>query len=427
MDSPQTNEHEVISWLHQNAIPLRHLEAGNGFADLQPLKQILADVRIVGLGEATHGTREFFQVKHRLLEFLVTELGFTAFAIEASYAACQPINDYIVHGKGDRAAVLTGQHYVVWDTEEFSAMLDWLRAHNQDVPEARKVRFYGLDLTYNGNGHRAVLEYLGQVAPERVNATAVLFQVLAQEEVKWPTRIDEESEATVAQILPELRGLIVYLSENRDELASRSSAEALDRTLQFARVMLQWWSGGKAGRSRHMAENLLHVLDREHTGTKVVVWAHNAHVGVATPWDGEPSLGYVLRERYGDAYFACALEFNEGSYQMRTVLPDGVLADLREAALPPASEGSFPWYLAHADVGNYIVSLRTPTVNPLVEQWLTTSRPQHAIGWPYEDPSTCYEPVTVGEQYDGVVFIDRTTPTRPTALALETVARREGL
>src|SRR6266540_48671 len=105
-------EEVVIRWLQQNAIPIQHIEAGHGFADLQPLKTLLQDVKVVGLGETTHGTREFFQFKHRLLEFLVTEMDFTAFAIEASYASCQPINDFVLHGTGDLAAVLTGPGYV---------------------------------------------------------------------------------------------------------------------------------------------------------------------------------------------------------------------------------------------------------------------------------------------------------------------------
>ena len=151
--APQ-DEQAIVAWLQQNAIPLRHIEAGNGFADLQPLKRILADARVVGLGETTHGTREFFQIKHRLLEFLVTEMAFNAFVLEASYAACQPINEYVLHGRGDRATVLTGQGYIPWDTEEFSEMLDWLRAYNQGVPDEKKVSFHGADLWRNEMGRQ---------------------------------------------------------------------------------------------------------------------------------------------------------------------------------------------------------------------------------------------------------------------------------
>ena len=427
MDAPKADERDIIRWLQQNAIPLRHLKAGNGFADLRPLKQLLNDVRCVGLGESTHGTREFFQLKHRLVEFLVTEMNFTVFAIEASHAACQPINDYVLHGRGKRAAVLAGQHYVVWDTQEFGALLDWLRAHNQGPPETRKVSFYGLDLSYNENGRQAVLAYIGRVAPERIAATAALFRVLAQEEEKWPTRIDAQSESAVRTVLPELQDLIAYLRKNGSELARRSSAAELDRVQQFAEVMQQWWLDGATGRSRHMAENLLRVLDREHADAKTIIWAHNVHVGSGTPWDGEPSLGLVLREKYGEAYFGCAFEFNQGSYRSRTLLPDGVLGDLKVGELSAPPPGTLPWYLSRVGNDAFIVNLRSQPASSAVERWLTSPQIQHATGWVYEEPSTCYEEVTIRQQYDGIVFVEGMTPTRPTATALETVARREGL
>jgi erythromycin esterase len=85
--APGAVSDEVIGWLTRNALPLSSLSAGAPTTDLQPLKSVLGGVRIVGLGEATHGTREFFQLKHRLLEFLVTEMGFSALAMEASASA----------------------------------------------------------------------------------------------------------------------------------------------------------------------------------------------------------------------------------------------------------------------------------------------------------------------------------------------------
>ena len=98
--------HEAIAWVRANAMPLASVEAGHGFADLEPLRHIIGDARIVSLGEATHGTREFFQLKHRLLEFCVSELGFTIFGIEASYPECLRINDYVLarHRQSRRGA-----------------------------------------------------------------------------------------------------------------------------------------------------------------------------------------------------------------------------------------------------------------------------------------------------------------------------------
>lgn len=93
----------VTKWLKINALAIQHMEAGHGFADLKPLERVLREVRIIGLGEATHGTREFFLFKHRLLEFLVKEMNVRVLAIETGYSSTSDINDYVM-GKSVNAA-----------------------------------------------------------------------------------------------------------------------------------------------------------------------------------------------------------------------------------------------------------------------------------------------------------------------------------
>src|SRR5258705_6159315 len=172
----------VVSWMRETAIPFRTLDAGSGFADLAPLKPVLMNARIVGLGESTHGTSEFQRVKHRLLEFLVKEMGYTAFAMEAGYSEAEPMNDYVLHGKGNRADMLTKLGYVAWDMEEFAAMVDWMRAYNRTVPEARKVRFYGVDIYRNRIGRAKVLAALRRVLPAAAPAADSLFPLLAEQQ-----------------------------------------------------------------------------------------------------------------------------------------------------------------------------------------------------------------------------------------------------
>src|SRR5215475_2111143 len=167
----------VVAWLKSNAIPVKTVEAGNGFQDLQPLQQVFKNVRFVGLGEQTHGTREFFQFKHRMLEFLVNEMGFRVFAVESSYSACQNINDYVMGRTDDGAAALDSQRFWTWNTQELRAMLDWMRQHNAAVPVDQKVKFVGFDIQINDTGKSRLLEYLKRVAPERVAETETFFKV----------------------------------------------------------------------------------------------------------------------------------------------------------------------------------------------------------------------------------------------------------
>ncbi|HKE29047.1 MAG TPA: erythromycin esterase family protein [Bryobacteraceae bacterium] len=134
----------VTQWISSHAIRLATPVAGHGFDDMQPLRKVIGDARIVELGEATHGTREFFQLKHRMLEFLATQMGFSIFSIEANMPEAYKLNDYVLRGEGDPAKLLKGMYFWTWDTEEVLDMIKWMRAFNESGKG--KVEFTGFDM-----------------------------------------------------------------------------------------------------------------------------------------------------------------------------------------------------------------------------------------------------------------------------------------
>lgn len=180
-DDPPSQFESVADWLKDSAIPLDSVEPGSGFADLTPLENILKDVRIVGLGEATHGTREFFQLKHRLVEFLVEEMGFTVFGLEASYPGCARINDYVLHGKGNPEAALASQGFWIWDTEEIAELIEWMRSYNMKAPDGKKVKFVGFDFGVLDQSLEIVSDYLRRVAPDQVEKAEEAIKPLIDE------------------------------------------------------------------------------------------------------------------------------------------------------------------------------------------------------------------------------------------------------
>jgi erythromycin esterase-like protein len=138
-------------WFHGNAIVFDCVRAGNGFNDLEPLKRLIGDARIVALGEPTHGSREVFQMKHRLVEFLVNELGFSIFSIEANMPESFRLNSYVLDGKGDPRALIRGMYFWTWSTEEVREMVVWMRRHNARVEKQKRgtrVRFTGFDVQF---------------------------------------------------------------------------------------------------------------------------------------------------------------------------------------------------------------------------------------------------------------------------------------
>ncbi len=139
-----SDEQASIQWLRQHAIPIQTVEAGHGFADLQPLNKVVGDARIVELGEATHGTREFFQLKHRMIEFLASQKGFTIFSIEANMPEACRLNDYVLNGNGDPKQLLKGMYFWTWNTEEVLDMILWMREFNKSGKG--RIEFTGFDM-----------------------------------------------------------------------------------------------------------------------------------------------------------------------------------------------------------------------------------------------------------------------------------------
>lgn len=135
----------LLAALEENTFPLLTVAPEEPFQDLEFLRTIMNGKRIVALGEATHGTREFFLMKHRLIEFLVYEMGFNLFAIEAGEPACSVINRYVLEGKGDPLEAVLGFEYWTWRTEEVLDLVKWMRAYNSSSEVPCKLKFFGID------------------------------------------------------------------------------------------------------------------------------------------------------------------------------------------------------------------------------------------------------------------------------------------
>jgi erythromycin esterase len=415
----------VVSWIRETAIPLRTVDAGSGFADLAPLKAVLANVRIVGLGESSHGTSEFQRVKHRLFEFLVKEMGYTVFTMEASYSDAQPMNDYILHGKGNRADVLSKLGYVAWDMEEFAAMVDWMRAYNRTVPEARKIRFYGVDIYRNSVGREKVLATVRRVLPTAVATTDSLFRTLAEQERRWPSW----DTTVIAAARAPLDALASKLEARRHAAPAELTPAEWDETIQLVDVMRQ--QAVLQHRDQYMAQNLVYVIDHEALGRKFVYWAHDVHVNTDSLSPSEPritsskviSAGAFLRKRYGDRYYALGLYFNQGTYLTRLIFPP---RDFDIKTRPPAAEGTLEWFLARAGLPRFFLDLRAPSGKPAVEAWLRTSRMAFAGVWASDYTEALSQSLKVRHWYDGLLFVSESTPTHPTPNARNIVARKEG-
>lgn len=162
-----------IKWLRKNAITFDTAEAGSGFDDLKGLREIIGDARIVALGEGTHGTREFFQMKHRLVEFLASEMGFTVFSIEANMPEAYRVDDHVSQGKGDPKKLLDGMYFWTWNTQEVLDMIKWMRDFNK--AGKKHIRFTGFDMQTPDAAVEIVEKYLDEADPDHAKKVRAVY------------------------------------------------------------------------------------------------------------------------------------------------------------------------------------------------------------------------------------------------------------
>lgn len=310
---------EARSWIQANALSLRTVVPGSGSSDLASLRSLIGDARVVGLGEATHDTREFFQLKHRMLEYLVSDLGFTLFAIEAPFPESLAVNHYVLTGEGDARHSLTSMRFYCWDCEEVVELIEWMRRWNAE--HDRKVFFYGYDMQSSAPAVIWLLRYLQRrdsILYARIRSP---FQPLALDlQVSdWVNRTESEktaAQAAIAAASDALAAMKVDTAEERCELAiARLHAAVLGQCVRK-------WAGVSTEdkwrvRDSAMAENISTLLEIHGPGARTVVWAHNAHIQLRS--GGEfgftaPTMGQHLRTMFGKDYVAIGLLFDHGSF-----------------------------------------------------------------------------------------------------------------
>jgi len=393
-----------VAWAKAHAIPLKTVEAGNGFSDLQKLGPIVGDARIVGLGEATHGTHEFFQLKHRMLEFLATQKGFTIFSIEANMPEAYRLNDYVLHGTGDPKELLKGMYFWTWNTQEVLAMIEWMRQFNQSGQG--HLEFTGFDMQTPTVSMEIVRKFVEAHEPSYLDAMNLTYQQIAS--LKAGNIIAGNSEST-AELQMHAATICRHLEDERAWLIKQADEKEVDWIIQNARLVEQFTrlKGNGNARDEAMAENVKWIADHN-PGAKIVVWAHNAHVGRGTNESFKP-MGSYLSKWFGKDYVTLGFAFNEGSFRAVEVGKS-----LREFTVGSSPEGSLDRALAATGIPVLALDLRQLPTQGAAAQWLDEPHLTHRIGATYSDqsPSNYFSNLRPEDAYDALLFVAKTSAAR---------------
>jgi erythromycin esterase len=411
---------EVTAWLENAALPLGGTNPDSGLDDLRQLRSTIGDARIVAMGEATHGTREFFQLKHRMLEFLVEKIGFTVFGIEANWPESLAVNDYVLNGNGDPAQALAGLYFWTWNTEEVLDLIVWMRSYNQDPIHTKKIKFVGFDMQTTRLAVANVETYLRQVDPEKAKVASAILAPLsdANSEREYMNKSEQFRQKTAVGV----SSLLARFDGEKSRYVGSSSLQewvVARHNLDIVRQAEEMQSANPTERfsirDRLMAENVKWILDNESSGSRIMLWAHNGHVSTLPVGAGEP-MGMALRRMYGKELVVCGFSFDRGSFQ---AIEKG--KGLREFTVGPAIPGSLDSALAAIGIPIFAIDLRSaPLIGP-VPAWLNVPRLMRTIGSTYDErtPSAFFASANP-HSFDVIFFVDRTTAARENAKPWET-------
>ena len=421
-------------WLQRNVIALSSVQAETGFADLEPVAALVGNARMIGLGEATHGTKEFFTAKHRMLEYLVTKHDFRIFAMEANWASSFAINDYIQGGNGDGKALLKqyARNMWAWRTQEVLDVLEWLRRYNQTATQ--KITFSGFDMQEPVPAVDWLVAWTEQTASNQATRVDDLLGCIrfSLGNILNVARYTATGEAGAAKCAAQI-GTVRQILQNR-----RSSFEATQyRTaLQMVRVLEQANAYYRARfvrgdllqavtlRDAFMAENA--AWTEQTTGQKVVLWAHNGHVTFDPLMHfGWKPMGAHLRQRYSSLYRVWGFAFFEGSFYAQLLDADdpartiaaslvGLAANPSVQSVPKPSTDSFETIFRSAGIPIFMLDLRSAAL----PTWLKQPRRLQIIGQnlpPFRIPEPDWYSynATLPNDFDALIYIDKTTPSTP--------------
>ena len=396
----------------------------NSEADLDPLMERIGNARCVMLGEASHGTHEYYAWRAALSRRLIREKGFRFIAVEGDWPDCYRVNRYVKGFKAeDPAEVLrTFSRWPtwMWANREIAELIAWMRLHNEDVPESGRVGFYGLDvysLWDSLHQLHAHLRKTGGRAAEAARAALRCFEPYGEDEQEYAHAsrwVPETCEDEVIELLRAVRAQErTHAGDGRDaHFAAEQNALVIRNAEAYYRAMVRSGPDSWNVRDRHVDETLARLMDFHGHGAKAIVWAHNTHVGDARHTDmaddGMVNIGQLARERFGDGEVVL---IGFATYEGGVIAGEAWEAPLEEMTVPPARGGSWDDLLHQCEAEDRLLIFD----RSMPSEW-HEPRGQRAIGVVYRpeyERYGNYVPTVLPRRYDALLYLDHTQALSP--------------
>jgi erythromycin esterase len=413
--APQVGEPTAgqLNWLARAMNPFVSPNPVGDLSDLSPVSRMVGDAHIVGIGEGTHGTSEFFRMKHRMLEYLAANKGFTIFAMEANMPECELVNQYVLTGQGDPAKLLQGLYFWTWNTQEVLDMIQWIRQYN--AAGKGPILFTGFDMQYSNVAIPNVEQFVAQAEPAYLTTVQNAYSRAAQVGKNYVNGVSQ-SASTVNPVVDAVQAVWQHLSQNRAQYLASFSAQDVDWAIQNAVIVQQATYIAIAPstyRDQAMASNMEWIL-QQHPGARAMLWAHDGHL-----WKEPNAMGAYLAANHDADYFVFGQIFHAGNYN---AIGSGVLHSWpATTSFPGTVEYVFhstgmPWFIldlrkasewkAAASGGSAQLRRRPVDTD---SKWLLGPVQYRMIGAIEEDGFLFSSRLTL--DFDALIFFDQSTPS----------------
>jgi protein-L-isoaspartate(D-aspartate) O-methyltransferase len=386
-----------------------------------------ADARVVLLGEASHGTSEFYRARAAITRRLIEAHGFTLVAVEADWPDAAVIDRYVRHRPRDERGAPVFRRFPtwMWRNRDVARFVDWLRDHNRDKPAQAQAGFYGLDLYSLDSSIRAVIDYLDKVDPDAAQVARRRYGCLtpwSREPAQYGRMALSAGyalcEKAVVQMLRELlaRRMEYAQADGERFLDAAQNARLVSNAEAYYRAMYYGSAESWNLRDSHMFETLEHLLAAAGPQSKALVWAHNSHIGDARHTEmgrvrEELNLGQLCRQRFGRD--AALLGF--GTHTGTVAAADDWDEPMQVMDVLPSREDSYERLFHDAGQPHGLLDLREGA-HPALCQRLAAGRLERFIGVIYRPDTerwSHYVECSLPRQFDGYVWFDRTHAVEP--------------
>jgi protein-L-isoaspartate(D-aspartate) O-methyltransferase len=396
--------------------------------DLEPLLARIGDARLVLMGEATHGSAEFYDMRIRIAKELIEKKGFNIIAVEADWPDAARIHHFVRNIAVD--PLLESQPFTrfptwMWANRSILDFTYWLKTHNDSVTEANKqVGFYGLDLYSLGASIEAVLNYLNSVDPATAEVARLRYGCLSPwsadpalyGQLVLTQQYRKCEEGVVATLQDMLRKRLEYTEHDGERYFDASqNALLIANAERYYRTMYYAEQNSWNQRDQHMFSTLESVLKYRGPHAKAIVWAHNSHIGDARATQmsarGELNIGQLVRQKYGDAAYLIGFGTDHGTVAAASEWG----GPMEVKAVQPSHMDSYERVCHEVPTDNFLLPLRKP-VQAEIRKQLLPERLERAIGVIYRPETELqshYFYSSLPHQFDEFIWFDETSAVKP--------------